>query len=89
MENESMSAICCRTTHKGGLPHYSYIFRKTEPLVMEINNVVCYRLGTMLHLKIQKGKEDMKTSKFQQQIKGTAACMKRLMMDTKECGQLT
>ena len=87
MENESMSAICFRTTLKGGLPHYSCIFRNTEPLVMEIKNVACYRLVTMLHLKIQKGKEDMKTSKFQQQIKGTAACMMRLMMDTKACCQ--
>ena len=31
----------------------------------------------------------MKTCKFQQQIGRTAACMKRLTMATKGCGQLT
>ena len=30
----------------------------------------------------------MKKSKFQQEIKGTAACMKRLVRVTKGCGQL-
>ena len=43
----------------------------------------CSRLGTASHLDIQKGKEDMKASKFQQEIGGTAVCMKRLMVDTK------
>ena len=36
MENtayELMSAIIFRTTPKGDLPQYSYVFRKTEPLV--------------------------------------------------------
>ena len=47
------------------------------------------RLGAMLHLEIQKGKEDMKTSKFQKDIGGTAACMKILDIDNKGCGQLT
>ena len=55
----------------------------------DINNVACYRLGTMPHLWIQKEKEVIKTLKFQQQIGGTAACMKRLMMATKGCVQLT
>ena len=56
---------------------------------MNIKNVACYRLGTMLYLEIQKGKEAMKTSEFQQQIGRTVACMKRLMMATKGCDQLT
>ena len=56
---------------------------------MEIKSVACSRLGTMLYLDIQMGKEAMKTSKFQQKIRGTAACMKRPMMATKGCGQLT
>ena len=43
----------------------------------------------MLHLDTQKGKEDMKTSEFQKYIGGTGVCMKRLVMDTKECDQLT
>ena len=56
---------------------------------MDINNVACSRLWTMLYPDIQKGKEDTKTAEFQQQIGGTAACMKRLVMDTKGCGKLT
>ena len=43
----------------------------------------------MLHLEIQKGKEAMKKSTFQSELGGTAACMKRLAIATKECGQLT
>ena len=49
----------------------------------------CSRLGNMLYLDIQKGKEATKTENFQQQIRGTAAFMKRLMMATKGCVQLT
>ena len=58
--DESMSAIRFRTTPKGDLPHYSYIFRKPEPLWTGMKNVACSRLGEMLHLAIQKGKEAMK-----------------------------
>ena len=47
----------------------------------EINNVACSRLGTMLYIDIQKGKEVMKTSNFQKDIGGTASCIKRLMMN--------
>ena len=54
-----------------------------------MKNVACYRLGTTLHLEIQKGKEAMKTSIFQKYIGGTAAYMKRLLMSTKGCVQLT
>ena len=54
-----------------------------------MSNVACYRLGTMLNLEIQKGKEDMKTLKFQKYIRGTAKCMKILSIATKGCVQLT
>ena len=54
-----------------------------------MNNVACSRLGKMLHLEIQRGKESMKTSEFQKKLGGTTACMKRLAIDTKGCGQLT
>ena len=54
-----------------------------------MNNMDCSRLGKMLHLEIQKGKEAMKTSIFQKYPEGTAECMKRLMMDTKGCGKVT
>ena len=43
----------------------------------------------MLYLKIKKGKESTKASDYQQDIGGTAACMKRIMKSTKECGQLS
>ena len=48
----SMSAIHFCTTSKVDIPHYSYIFRKPEPLGTEMKNVDCYRLGNMLHLEI-------------------------------------
>ena len=48
----------------------------------------CFRLVTMLHLEIQKGKEAMKTSIFQKYLVGIAACLKRLTISTKGCGQL-
>ena len=43
----------------------------------------------MLHLEIQKGKEAMNKSNFQSVLGGTAACIKRLAIVTKGCGQLT
>ena len=84
-----MSAIQFSATHKRYLPHYSYIFRNTEPLGTDMKNVACSSLGTMLHLDIQKGKEAMKTSKCQNVLGVTNAYMKRLDIDTKGCGQLT
>ena len=53
---------------------------------MDINNVDCSRLGTMLHLYTQNGKEATKAPTFQQEIGGTAACMKKIMVDLKGCG---
>ena len=50
--------------------------------------MACYRLVVLLHLDIQKFKEAMETSVFQKNLGGTAACMKRLMMDKKGCVQL-
>ena len=88
MADESMSAIIFCTIPKGDLPHYSYIFRNPDMLWMRMKNVDCSRLGTMLYLKVQKGKEAMNTAEFQHQIGGIAACMNRLMMDTKGCIQL-
>ena len=60
-----------------------------DPLGTEMKNVACSRLGTMLHLDIQKGKEATNTSNFQKYLGDTAVCMMRLMVDTKMCGQLT
>ena len=84
-----MSSIQFRNTPKEDLPQYSCIFRDTEPLGKDMNNVDCYRLGTMLHLEIQQREEAMKTLNFQKYLGWTVACMKRLVMDTKVCDQLT
>ena len=54
-----------------------------------MNNMACLRLGTMLYLDIQKGKEAMKTSTPRKYIGGTTVHMKRLAIATKGCGQLT
>ena len=54
-----------------------------------MKNVARLRLGVMLHLEIQNGKEAMKTSNFQKDLGGTTACMKRLAISNKGCGQLT
>ena len=48
-------------------------------LGVELNNVVCSRLGTMLYLDIKNGKEKTKTSQFQQFIGVTLECIKRSM----------
>ena len=89
MIDESMCSMQLFTTPKGKLHHYSFIIRNPEPLGAEINNVACLRLGIMLHLEIQKGKETMETSKSQKYIGSTTACMKRLHIANKGCGQLT
>ena len=52
------------------LPHYSFMFVKTEKLGRELNNAACSRLGFMLYLGIKKGKEAMNYSDFQQKIGG-------------------
>ena len=84
-----MNSIRLRTTPKGDLPHYYYIFRKPDKLDTEMNNMECSSLGTILHLETQKGKEAMKTSEFLKYFEGTPACMKRISMDTKGCGKMT
>ena len=53
-----------------------------------MKNVEYSRLCTMLHLYIQKGNEAIKTSKFQHFLRDNTACMKRLAIATKGCGQL-
>ena len=83
-----MRSIRFHTTPKGDLPRYSFIFRNPEPLGTDMKRVACSRLGTMLHLDIQKGMEAMKTSKVQKDIGGNTACMKRLAVSPKGSVQL-
>ena len=87
--DESMSAIQLHTTHKGDLLQYSYIFRKPDPLGIDMKNVACSIFWAVLHLEIQKGEKAMKTSKFQNILGGPTVYMKRLDIATKGCGQLT
>ena len=61
-EDELTSAIRFRTTPKCDLPHYLFIFRNPELLGIELKNVVCSRLGTMLYLEIKRGEEAINTS---------------------------
>ena len=47
-----------------------------------------YRLGIMLYIETQKGKEAMNKSDFQQKIRGTTAHIKRRMKVTNRCGKM-
>ena len=47
------------------------------------------RLVNILYLYIQKGKYEMKTYKFQHDIRGTDYCMKRIVKVTNGCGKLS
>ena len=76
---ESMSAIRFRTKAKCNLPHLLYIFRNTEPLGTEFKTVACSVTGALLFIKVQRKKEGMKDSRYQQEFGATAACTKRMM----------
>ena len=78
-----MSAIRFRTTAKGNLPHLSYIFRKPDPLGTEFKTVACSVTGALLFIEVQRGKEGMKNSRYQQELGATAACTKWMMEGTK------
>ena len=84
-----MIAIQFCTTPKGDLPHQSFIFRNPEPLVTEMKNVDCSRLGTTLHQDFQRYKKATKMLYFQKDLIATAACMNIVTMDKKGCGKLT
>ena len=53
---ELMSVKHFCNTPKDYLPHYLFIFRKTETLGIYLQNVNYSRLGTMLYLKIKRGR---------------------------------
>ena len=50
-----MSVINFCTTPKGDIQHCYYIFMRLDTMGMELNNVMCSRLGNMLYLEIQRG----------------------------------
>ena len=82
-----MSAIRFQTTAKGNLPHLSYIFRKREPVGTDFKTVACSVTGALLFIKVQRGKEGMKDSRYQKELGSTAACTKRMMEEKKGIGQ--
>ena len=85
--DESMSAIRFWTTVKGNLPHLSYMFRKLEPLGTELKTVVCSVTGALIFTEVQRGKEGMKNSRYQKELRATAACTNRMTEETKGIGQ--
>ena len=87
VEDESMSAIRFRTTAKGNLSHLSYIFRKPEPLGTEFKTVACSVTGALLLVEVQRGKEGINDSRYQQELGATVACTNRMMVATKGVGQ--
>ena len=52
---------------------------------MELNIIVCPRLGTMLYPNIQKRKEEMNKSQFKKETGGTVTCIERLIRGKKRC----
>ena len=81
--DESMSAIRFWTTAKGNLPHLSYIFGNPEPLSTEFKTLACSITGALLFIEVQRGKKGMKDSRYQQELRATSACTKRMMEETK------
>ena len=74
-----MSAIRFWTMAKGNLPHLSYIFRKPEPLGIEFKTVACSVTWALLFIEVQRGKEGMKESHYQQEFGATVECTNRMM----------
>ena len=72
---------------KGNLLHLSYIFRKPDPLGTEFKTVACSVTGALLFIKLQRGKEGMKNTRYQKELGATAACTKRMMEETRGIGQ--
>ena len=82
-----MNAIRFRTTVRGNLPHSSYIFRKPEPLGTDFKIFSCSVTGALLFIELQREKEGMNHSRYQQELGSTAACTKRMTEATKGIGQ--
>ena len=85
--DESISVIRFPTTAKGGLPHFSFILRKPEPLGTELNTVVFSVTRSLLFVEVHRVKEEMNRSKYQYKIGLTVACTKRMTEATNGIGQ--
>ena len=73
-----MSAWRPRKTKLGGLPNITHIARKPEPLGTEKKCTACSSCKVMLHMEIQRGKDEMKKEKYNRELGATAACTVRL-----------
>ena len=78
-----MSVIRFSTTAKGNLPHFSYIFRKMEPLGTEFKNIACYFTGDLIFIEIQREKEGTNNSKYHLQLRAKVSCTKIILEVTK------
>jgi hypothetical protein len=88
--DETMSAWKPLKTALGGLPNISFIVRKPEPLGKNLNYYVgtefkttgCPITGIIRSMEIQRGKEGMKSQKFNKEIRATSGCTLRLLPNT-------
>lgn len=85
--DETMTAWKPRSTKTGGLPHLSYVMRKLEPLGLEWKVTRCTVTGIIMHLEIMRGKEGMKSSKYQSEYGATTACILRHIEATAGSGR--
>ena len=76
VRDESMSGIHFWKTVKGNLPHLSCIFCKPEPLGKYFKAVACSVTGALVLIEIQRLKEGIKHSKYQNNIGEISACTK-------------
>ena len=55
--------------------------------MIEFKIVACYFTGALILIGVQRGKEWMNPSMYQQQLGATVACTKIIMEETKRIGQ--
>eukprot|EP00873_Tetraselmis_striata_P006595 jgi/Tetstr1/426859/TSEL_017073.t1 len=58
--DESMSAFQPRKTKLGGMPNFSFIYRKPKPLGTEFKVVCDCSTGVMTHIEIHEGRDAMR-----------------------------
>ena len=76
--DELMMAWRPRKTKTGGLPNITFIFRKPEPLGTEFKCSTCAACNVMLFMELQRGKDEMKKQKYNNDLGATAGCTLRL-----------
>ena len=79
--DEIMSAFRPRTRSTGNAPHISFVSRKPEPIRFEFKVVVDSTTGAIIHIELQRSKEEMQNAKFVDSMIKTTACTARLMQN--------